>query len=492
MKELMFFIMLCFIFANNVYSQSETYSDSKSSSYAMVSGRVPIGKIPVDLYVKKYVEEKIIVWQQKGEFEKSLDYQKRVNETTRNQKIQKFTDEAITAMKKEYINSINWRSLELSTYDADNETYLITSDEFGNFALPVPIAAAQSLKQNWTAVKYQNQDFYISNNKLVLAKLSVVNPATGIRYTYDSKMPTTYAASNVQYNFGEINISVKNENASSGTKIVETKTVVGKADVDVNIPVSNAVKSNTYAIIIGNEDYSSFQTGLNTEVNVDFAVNDATVFKEYVVKTLGVPDKQVKFLKNATAGQMNQALSWISNLAKIENGNAELIFYYSGHGLPDENTREPYLIPVDVSGKDLQYAISLNHVYSKLNEYPAKKVTVFLDACFSGGARNKGLLAVKGIKLVPKEEKLTGNMIVFASSSGEESSAVYREKQHGYFTYFLLKKIQETNGAVSFKNLSDYLIQSVQKETGLSGKIQTPNVSVSPAIQYGWESWKLK
>ncbi len=89
MRILMFFITICFILADKVCSQTETYSDSKSSSYAMVSGRVPISKIPVDVYVKKYVEEKIIVWQQKGEFEKSLDYQKRVNETTRNQKIQK-------------------------------------------------------------------------------------------------------------------------------------------------------------------------------------------------------------------------------------------------------------------------------------------------------------------------------------------------------------------------------------------------------------------
>jgi len=29
-------------------------------------------------------------------------------------------------------------------------------------------------------------------------------------------------------------------------------------------------------LIIGNEDYSSFQTGLSNEVNVDFAINRCT------------------------------------------------------------------------------------------------------------------------------------------------------------------------------------------------------------------------
>ncbi|MFM7722563.1 MAG: hypothetical protein ACKO7C_06110, partial [Bacteroidota bacterium] len=51
-----------------------------------------------------------------------------------------------------------------------------------------------------------------------------------------------------------------------------------RSDVDKDIPTGIASKQNRYALIIGNEDYSSKQPGLEKEVNVDFAANDARVF----------------------------------------------------------------------------------------------------------------------------------------------------------------------------------------------------------------------
>ena len=126
-----------------------------------------------------------------------------------------------------------------------------------------------------------------------------------------------------------------------------------------------------------------------------------------------------------------------------------------------------------------------------LNKFPSQKITVFIDACFSGGARNQGLIAMKGVKIKPKEETIAGNMVVFASSSGNESSGVYREQQHGYFTYFLLKKLQETKGSLTYKELADYLEYNVKKETGLSGKIQTPQVNVSSSLADSWGSWEF-
>ena len=264
------------------------------------------------------------------------------------------------------------------------------------------------------------------------------------------------------------------------------------SDVDINIPANTLVKTNTYALIIGNEDYSSFQTGLNTEVNVDYALNDAKMFKEYCNKTLGIPNKQIKIFTNATYGQMNQGIAWLNNLSKVDNGNAELFFYYSGHGLPDEQTKESYLMPVDISGSNVTQAIKLSDVYNKLNEYPAKKVMVFLDACFSGGARNQGLIAMKGVKIKPKENMVTGNMIVISSSTGEESSGVYRDKQHGFMTYFLLKKLQESKGNISYKELVDFIIENVKKETALIGKTQTPQLNYSPNVENSWTNWKIK
>jgi len=263
-------------------------------------------------------------------------------------------------------------------------------------------------------------------------------------------------------------------------------------DVDTDIPVSKTTQKNTYALIIGNEDYKSRQNGLKIEQNVDFALNDAIIFSQYCEKTLGIPNNQIKLLKNATSAEISRGLAWITRLSQLDEGKAKLIFYYSGHGLPHEKTKEAYLIPVDVSGSDIEYGIKIADVYKKLTKNPAKQITVLLDACFSGGARNQGLIAMKGIKVRPNKNIITGNMVVFSSSTGNESSAVYRPKQHGYFTYYLLKKLKDSKGEINYLDLSNYIINNVSKEAGLYGKLQTPQVNVSVKVENEWQLWKFK
>jgi hypothetical protein len=488
-----FQLIMVLLFSNFICAQGVFIGDSKKSAFMIFGDNVPILTMPPSIYIKRYVEKNIAEWQKKGEFEKTLDYQRRVNEQSRNFKVQQLTDEALKQLKVEYAKAIHWNECILNQYDADNETYLIKSAQLGDFALPVPAAEAQSFKQKWSTFLFTNPDFYISNNKMVLAKLTISNPVTKKNYKYDSQQPTTYAANNITYNFTPIEIDVpKDSRQTSNTKIESKTLTVGKSDVDVSIPKSATPKLNAYALIIGNEDYTTFQTGLSNEVNVEYARNDAQVFAEYCKNTLGIPDKQVKLLVNATGSQMRQGLAWINNLAGIERGNAELIFYYSGHGLPDEATKEPYLIPVDVSGNQIQYAVKLEEAYASLTAKPSKQVTVFLDACFSGGARNESLIAMKGVKIKPSNIVDLNNIVVFASSSGDESSAVYKEKQHGYFTYFLLKKLQESKGEVDYGTLSNYLIQNVTKETGLISKKQTPQVMADPQLQDKWTGLKLK
>ena len=473
---------------------------ASNASSQNVEGISPTGQVfmvgkntDISNFVKAYVEEKITGWQTKGEFEKTADYKARVNDQTRNKKIQDYADEAVATLKKEYAKCVNLNNLQLGAFDADNEAFLITSPDLGNFALPVPVASAPSLKSNWGRTKYQNIDFYVSGNKFVLAKIEVLNTADNKKFVYDSKQPTTYAANSIQYNFGEIKVDLKNDNAVSNTRFTETKTIMGKDAVDTNIPVSTTSKNNTYCLIIGNEDYSSNQTGISSEVNVQFAENDARMFKEYCTKTFGIPEKNVNLLINATGSKMLQNLELISKIAKASNGNAELIFYYAGHGLPDEQTKEPYLIPVDVNGNDLKFAVKLSDVYQKLTENPSLKVTVFLDACFSGGARNESLLALRNIKVAPIVSTVGNNLIVFASSSGTESSAPYKEKQHGMFTYYLLKKMQETKGNCTYKELDEYLKNEISVNSlVINKKQQTPQVIGSTDVQAKWGSWKIK
>ena len=129
----------------------------------------------------------------------------------------------------------------------------------------------------------------------------------------------------------------------------------------------------------------------------------------------------------------------------------------------------------------------MKDVYSKLTEHPNKQVAMFMDACFSGGARSQGLLAARAVKVKPKEQQLKGNLIVFTASSGEESSLPYKEKYHGMFTYFLLKKLQESKGELTYKELSDYLNEKISLESVLvNSKEQNTQTNVSPDATNIW------
>jgi len=264
------------------------------------------------------------------------------------------------------------------------------------------------------------------------------------------------------------------------------------SETDRNIPVNNQQFANRFALIIGNEDYTKYQTNLRSESNVDFARNDAQIFAEYAEKTLGVPKENITLVTDAIGSVMKREMERFVNRAKYSNGEVELIFYYSGHGYPDQN-KESYIMPVDISGENVAEAIKLSSLYSQLTQYNTKSVTVFLDACFSGGGREQGLVAAKTVRIKPVENTINqGNLVVFSASSGDQESLFYDQKQHGIFTYCLLKKIQETNGNFTYGELADYLLIEVPKiSNNIHYKLQNPEVNTSSGIENLWETWRF-
>ena len=262
------------------------------------------------------------------------------------------------------------------------------------------------------------------------------------------------------------------------------------SSVDKNIPTNRKV-NNRFALVIGNEDYASSQFGLQKEQNVDYAVNDAIVFEQYALKTLGVKKENMFSIIDATSGIMSQEIKKVIKLTELEGKDAELIIYYAGHGFPDDQ-KVPHLIPVDVSGGDLSRAINLQELYKSLGNLKAKKVTVFLDACFTGGGRESGLMASRGIKVKPKEGSLGGSLVVFSASSGDQSSLPFNKEKHGAFTYHLLKALQDSEGDISYGNLYDAINIEVNKTTLRNQTMeQTPKVNTSQKVINDWRNWKF-
>lgn len=286
--------------------------------------------------------------------------------------------------------------------------------------------------------------------------------------------------------------SVITINSNYEDKKVEIQQVAFTSDVDRNIPGPFPKNNHRYALVIGNEDYATYQPGLNTESNVPFAVADARKFAEYAEITLGVPKENITVIENAKSYQMTKSIESLRKIIQYENGQAEVCFYYAGHGFPDDTTKESYIMPVDISGADVTHGVKLKGFYADLTKFPAKRVVVFLDACFSGGGRNAGLLAARSVKIKPKENEIKGNIIVLSAGTGEQSALPYKDKQHGMFTYFLLKTIQEKKGNLTYKELFDELKSDVELNSiKINGKDQNPELNYSKDVESLWESWKL-
>lgn len=333
----------------------------------------------------------------------------------------------------------------------------------------------------------QNHEFYIKTyNNIKGGGLSYENAGSKALVKLAEQMATELSAALKEGLIDQLGTFAKNSKPSEKQLT---------SDIDINIPETSLKNGTTYALIIGNEDYTKYQPELTQESNVLFARNDARAFSLYCEKTLGLPNENITLITDAISTQMTKEIERLMNKAKYSEGNIRLIFYYSGHGFPydaDKNgtSDDSYLIPVDVGSANIEDGISLSKLYSDLTTFNSDRVTVILDACFSGGGRESGLITAKAIKYKAKETAVKGNLIVFSASSANQESLFYREKKHGLFTYFLLKKLQESNGSANYKEIFDFVkINVPMVASDKEYKTQNPQVIISPDIEANWMNW---
>ncbi len=438
-------------------------------------------------YAKRFVEKGINKWQIKGKYEKTIDWQARVNNQTRKEQISLFTKEA----EKNYIKEIGKTitiSQRLSNYDADNEIFLVKDDNFGDLLVPVPIADAPKFEESFYKMK-RSVRYFVENDKLGLAELTFTNDA-GQSFVYNNQASLNYFATNVDYRFAPIEID---QDAITKMEKGEQKVRYAKlsgstiSDIDINIPQSKTVNDKTFAVVIANELYKH-------EESVPYAKTDGESFRNYCIKALGLPEERVHFSSDATLNEMRMAMHWIKDIGEAFGEEAKVLFYYAGHGVADDASRSAFLLPVDGSGRDPESGYPVDKLYGQLGALPVGSVTVFLDACFSGAKRDgEMMVASRGVAIKPKSAIPQGKMVVLSATTGDETAALYPQEGHGLFTYFLLKKLQETKGECTIGELADYVSKKVNQESVVVNKRpQTPTVIYSSEMASVWQNIKLK
>jgi len=251
-------------------------------------------------------------------------------------------------------------------------------------------------------------------------------------------------------------------------------------DVELNIPERVKENKNRWAVIFGIENYKNVSS-------VRHARRDAEFIKEYFQKVLGIPAANIYFKTDdgASLGEFNTvfgAKGWLEKNANKKDN--EIFIFYSGHGVPDANGSEAYLLPSDGNPNfPAQSGFPLQQLYTNLGGLKAKNVTLFLDSCFSGSSRDNEIIlaGAKPVFISPELPAVAPNLTVFSAAEGSQIASSYADMQHGLFSYFLMKGLRgeadaDADKKITQSELNDYLRENVSSIARRMGREQDPQL----------------
>jgi len=272
---------------------------------------------------------------------------------------------------------------------------------------------------------------------------------------------------------------VNNNIAEAMVTIVRDEFIPDQMLADVDLPPRTSMDNpDALAVVIGVESYQYVP-------DATFAYNDAEVFREYLAETLGMKRQRIKLATNSTATQAEFSKllgpnGWLAR--NIVPSRSDVVVYFSGHGIASPDAKSSGLLPFDV---DPNYSIGLplEQLYADLSGMGARSVTVFLDACFTGQTRDEAMLIADARPIVvrPSAEVIPGNITVVSAASGSQISGALKDKEHGLFTYYLLKGIGgdadiDRDRSVTIGEINSFVSGKVKEQAASDGREQTPEL----------------
>ncbi|MDH5394233.1 MAG: caspase family protein [Gammaproteobacteria bacterium] len=240
------------------------------------------------------------------------------------------------------------------------------------------------------------------------------------------------------------------------------------------------INPNYWLFAISIEDYEETD-------DIAFSSRSAQAFVKTAQYRLGISKRRTVEIidEKATSGRIQDKI--MSGLERVQKGDT-IFFYYSGHGIPDVKTKEPYILPRDMTPATItkNKFFKLDNIYSALSNSNAGKVIAFVDSCFSGSTDNKSLFkGVAAARLKPKKVAVDeSKMVVITAGTDSQFSNQYADKRHRLFSYYLIKGLHQKK--FDMKSLYKYVrnnVEEVSYELG-DNYIQTPTIQGDMDIKF--------
>lgn len=421
------------------------------------------------LFSKAYVANALDEWQQQKDNESYSQYKKRTTKKNRNIIIPIIEEEA----REEYLELISKTfiiKMDIVDYDYGAEMMILDEKHFGHISVAVPPSSNEYFQKSWNQTTLK-PEFFLLNDTLGLASVQFILP-NGEIFNYTNPQATEnvfLGISNIMkpvYIFGE---SVRGDAGKNKSD-----------DIDKNIPTTDTINDKTWVVIIANENY-------RYTTKVKYAKRDAETFKNYCIKTFGVPKRNIRFVQNARKRDFESALQWIENKAKTFGPDIKVIFYYVGHGTMSQRSKKSFFVPTDGRMDKVRTCFSVDYLIENIGALPVESAVLFVDASFNCHDRKGNVLITENTDNRSNIQITYGNVAAVFACQGNENAYQHESKKHGVFTYFLLSEIQQHHEDINLENLY-YEVQNSVKTYSLSEykTMQTPTIMYSSQIGEAW------
>ena len=245
--------------------------------------------------------------------------------------------------------------------------------------------------------------------------------------------------------------------ASAGTALGQQRPSEPRA-----APAASDLYANSWALVIGINAYDKAP-------RLNYAVADARAVAEQLVG-LGFPKQNIRLLldRDATRAGIERVL--YREFARMERDD-RLFVYFAGHGetVDLKGGEEGFILPVDAEpGALAATAISMDEVRRIGKRVRGKHVFFVMDACFSGLALTRDIVA--GPRIDAPLERLLREPVVQVLTAGRRGERAIEEEGHGLFTRRLLEGLRGLadtggRGIITAAQLAEWITPRVVRDS---------------------------